>query len=329
VGFGRWFSLAFAPFAVLVAIGPILLAPGGPNKQDLVAVTVTLAMAVILGESMALVGARLRGFQRALIRSEQRTSEALEREREISQRLIVLDDMKNTFLQAVSHELRTPLTAILGNALTLEQSMDTLSEEDARDLARRTAANARKLERLLNDLLDLDRLERGIVLADLRSTDVADLARQAVMECAPLAAGRIRFESESVFLDLDAAKVERIVENLVMNALKYTPAGTPIQVRVLSRDGGALIVVEDEGPGVPDRMKKSVFEPFRRGSQGPNTPGTGIGLTLVARFAELHGGRAWIEDRPGGGASFRVSLPGADSDITDRPERETVPAEGR
>ena len=149
------------------------------------------------------------------------------------------------------------------------------------------------------------------------------------MECAPLSAGRVRFESEPVFLDLDATKVERIVENLVMNALKYTPVGTAIQVRVLARDGGALIVVEDEGPGVPDQMKKSVFEPFRRGSQGPNTPGTGIGLTLVARFAELHGGRAWVEDRPGGGASFRVSLPGADTDGADRLRPDTVLAEGR
>ena len=110
--------------------------------------------------------------------------------------------------------------------------------------------------------------------------------------------------------DIDAPKVERIVENLVVNAVRHTPAGSAIRVRLEVEDGDLLLVVEDDGPGVADEFKEAVFETFNRGANLLSvTPGTGIGLSLVARFAALHGGRAWVEDAPGGGASFRVRLP--------------------
>ncbi len=115
--------------------------------------------------------------EQALRRSERKYSEAFRREREAAQRLRALDDMKNTFLEAVSHDLRTPLTSILGSALTLEQTELALPQEDALDLVGRIAANARKLERLLSDLLDLDRLQRGIVSPQRRPTDIAELDR--------------------------------------------------------------------------------------------------------------------------------------------------------
>jgi signal transduction histidine kinase len=112
---------------------------------------------------------------------------------------------------------------------------------------------------------------------------------------------------------LDAAKVERIVENLVANAVRHTPEGSSLWVRVQRSDDGVTIVVEDEGPGVPPDLREAVFEPFRQGpaKESVHSPGVGVGLSLVARFAELHGGRAWVEERPGGGASFRVFLPAA------------------
>jgi signal transduction histidine kinase/GAF domain-containing protein len=248
--------------------------------------------------------------EEALRRSEQKYSEAFRREREATQRLRALDDMKNTFLEAVSHDLRTPLTSILGSAVTLEQAGMDMPREDALDLLRRIAANARKLERLLSDLLDLDRLQRGIVSPQRRPTDVGALVTQAVRESELLGDREVSLEADPVVVNVDASKVERIVENLLANAARHTPARTPLWIRV-SRDGrGVLMVVEDAGPGVPDDMKEAVFEPFRQGGIGPNpSPGVGVGLSLVARFAELHGGSAWVQDRPGGGASFRVRLP--------------------
>ena len=250
--------------------------------------------------------------EQALQQSERKYSEAFRREREASQRLRALDDMKNTFLEAVSHDMRTPLTSILGSALTLEQSKLELPREDALDLLGRIAANARKLERLLSDLLDLDRLQRGIVSPQRRPTDIDDLVRRGVAEIENTGGHQIELDLEPLTVSVDGAKVERILENLVSNAIRHTPPDTRIWVRAHPQDDGVLLVVEDEGPGVPGDLHEAVFEPFRQapGSAAEHSPGVGVGLSLVMRFAELHGGRAWLEDRSGGGASFRVYLPG-------------------
>jgi PAS domain S-box-containing protein len=250
--------------------------------------------------------------EEALRRSEQKYSEAFHREREATHRLRALDEMKNTFLEAVSHDLRTPLTSILGSAVTLEQSGLDIPQDDALDLLHRIAANARKLERLLGDLLDLDRLQRGIITPQRRRTDVGALVRESVREFEQFGGREVRFGSDELMADVDPPKVERIVENLLSNAARHTAPESRIWARVDRRDDGILLVVEDEGDGVPDQLKDAIFEPFRQGP-GPASasPGVGVGLSLVARFAELHGGRAWVEDRPGGGASFKVLLPEA------------------
>lgn len=250
--------------------------------------------------------------EQALRRSERKYSEAFRREREAAQRLRALDEMKNTFLEAVSHDLRTPLTSILGSALTLEQTELDLPREDALDLVSRIAANARKLERLLSDLLDLDRLQRGIVSPQRRPTDLAELVHRSVEGTENPAGRDIQVEVESITASVDAAKVERILENLLSNAIRHTPDGTRIWVRGFGQDGGVMLVVEDEGRGIPRDLHEAVFEPFRQapGSSSGHSPGVGVGLSLVQRFAELHGGRAWLEDREGGGSAFSVFLPG-------------------
>jgi signal transduction histidine kinase len=140
--------------------------------------------------------------------------------------------------------------------------------------------------------------------------DLAALARRTIESLEPLADREIVADLEPVMIAADPAKVERILENLLMNAVRHTTDDRTIWLRIEPEDGGALISVEDDGPGVPEDLKKVIFEPFRQGPiTSPHSPGTGIGLSLVARFAELHGGRAWVEDRVGGGASFRVFIP--------------------
>ncbi len=285
----------------------------GPNGEDLwvrdiVHVATDARGRPVVRGLIVDVTERMRAEQ-ALRRSEQKYSEAFHREREATQRLRALDEMKNTFLEAVSHDLRTPLTSILGSAVTLEQAGLDLPRADALDLLQRIASNARKLERLLSDLLDLDRLQRGIITPQRRRTDVGALVREAVQEFEQLGGREVLFESPPLPADVDPPKVERIVENLLSNASRHTPPDRRIWARVDRVDDGILLTVEDEGDGVPDDLKDAIFEPFRQGP-GPATtsPGVGVGLSLVARFAELHGGRAWVEDRPGGGASFRVLL---------------------
>jgi PAS domain S-box-containing protein len=241
--------------------------------------------------------------------AEEALRESERREREAAERLRALDEMKNTFLAAVSHELRSPLTAILGLALTLEQQPD-LPREERVDLLSRLVGNARKLDRLLTDLLDIDRLQRGIVTPRYRMIDVGALVRRTVEDLDVAADRRLLVQAEPAVAEVDPAKLERIVENLVANAARHTAPDRTIWVAVREEAGGVLLAVEDDGPGVPPELRDAIFEPFRQGpSATPHTPGTGIGLSLVARFAELHGGRAWVEERPGGGASFRVWLP--------------------
>jgi PAS domain S-box-containing protein len=246
------------------------------------------------------------------ITERKETEATLERtlavERDAVRRLRTVDEMKNTFLQAVSHDLRTPLAAILGLAVTLERG-EVAGSDDARQLASRIAANARKLDRIVTDLLDLDRLSRGIVEPKLHPTDVTELVRRVVSDSDLHAEGRASVMGEPLVTNVDAAKTERIVENLLANAARHTPESTRVVVGVLPAEGGVEIRVDDDGPGIPAEMREEMFEPFRQGPDAPDhAPGVGIGLALVARFAELMGGRAWIEESPSGGASFRVYL---------------------
>jgi PAS domain S-box-containing protein len=239
-----------------------------------------------------------------------RLGEALERERAAAEHLRAVDEMKTTFLQAVSHDLRTPLTTVLGIALTLERRAAGLPADDVADLLHRLSGNARKLDGLLADLLDLDRLARGTLSPRRQMVDVGELTRRVVDEVGVAAEHTVLVDAPAARIAVDAPKVERIVENLVVNAARHTAEDTTIWVRVQPHGDGVLLVVEDEGPGVPAHLREQVFQPFRKGRNvADHAPGSGIGLALVARFASLHGGRAWVEDRPGGGASFRVFLP--------------------
>lgn len=243
-------------------------------------------------------------------RAEEQLERALEVERDAASRLRALDEMKNTFLQAVSHDLRTPLAAILGLAVTLERGDVELDIHDTRDMARRIADNARRLDRLVTNLLDLDRLARGIVAPKLHPTDLGALVRRVLAESELLSGSRLHTDLQPAVVDVDASKVERIVENLLANTARHTPSTAQIWVSVQPTEDGALLLVEDDGPGVPTELRTVIFEPFQQGADAPqHSPGVGVGLTLVARFAELHGGRAWVEERTGGGASFRVLLP--------------------
>jgi len=248
--------------------------------------------------------------EEALRQALERERQALERERQAASELRALDEMKNTFLDAVSHELRTPLATVIGIALTLQRAGPSLTEEDTIDLVDRLVANAGKLDRLLADLLDLDRLTKGIVAPQRSPTDLAALVSRVAQEWRQRSGRQVEVVVEPVVAWVDSAKIERVVENLLANAARHTTPDTPVWVKVARRSEGVLLAVEDAGGGVPQELRAILFEPFRQGpGAAAHAPGVGIGLSLVARFAELHGGRAWVQDRPGGGASFQVLLP--------------------
>ena len=238
-------------------------------------------------------------------------------DREEVDRLREIDEMKTAFLSAVSHDLKNPLTAILGFSTTLEARLDRLSADRVLEFLGHITRSARRLEGMLSDLLDMERIERGVLQPNLRPTEMGALLRRTIEEI-ELNGRPVQVSAEEVTANVDPPKVERIVENLVTNALKYTPDGTPIDCSVARSNGGVLIAVDDKGAGVPDDLKEKLFEPFQRApGAARQAKGTGVGLSLVSRFAELHGGKAWVEDRPGGGASFRVLLPDPDENVTE------------
>ena len=217
-----------------------------------------------------------------------------------------LDELRDSILSTVSHELRTPLTAILGFSLTLQERGDELDDRVRSEIGGHLTSQARKLDQLLSDLLDLDRLRLGHMPPTFSETDLGRLVRQVA---AGFDADRpVEVRAEPVVAEVDGPKIERVVENLISNAVKHTPPGTKIEVWVEPSDGGALIGVDDRGGGVAADEREAIFEAFTRGSLAA-TAGTGIGLALVAQFTALHGGRAWVEEGCNGGASFRVFLP--------------------
>ena len=228
-------------------------------------------------------------------------------ERRENLRLAAADEAKTIALQAVSHDIRTPLAAILGLAVTLEGRAYEMNADEVRDLSSRIVQNSRRLDRIVTDLLDLDRLQRGGLVPRLEALDLGALVRDLVTRADVVTERRLQLDTSPVHVRADPTMVERIVENLLTNAMKHTPGDARIWVRVERSDAGALITVEDDGPGVPPQLRDRIFEPFAQGPM-PGQGGAGIGLALVTRFAELHDGRAWVQERPGGGASFRVLL---------------------
>jgi signal transduction histidine kinase len=198
---------------------------------------------------------------------------------------------------------------VLGFAVTLRERRDTLSEETASQLIHHIAVEGERLKALLGDLLDIDRHRRGLVVPNRKQADVTAIIRR-VAERHESRGHEIQIAAEPLVAAVDPVLVERIVENLLANAVKHTPSGTHVSVSVRSDGDDVLIVVDDGGPGVPPPLRRSIFDIFDRGGKDPSaTAGMGIGLSIVAQFAAVHGGRAWVEEAPAGGASFRVLLP--------------------
>lgn len=293
-----WTSLYMTPFALLAYILPIYHLPGSV-ASGVGSAAITIPVCILVGEGLA------RGMRRV-----SRTEEDLLREQASAERLRQLDELKTTFLRGVSHDLRGPLAAIQGMAHLIAQEDDDAPAVDRKELAERIVMRTDRLENLLDDLLDIDRLEHGIVEPDRRPVEVSTLTRRVTEMCEPLSGRDVRLYAPSVWMSVDGPKVERILDNLLVNAARHTPRDATVWVNALPGGEGLLLSVEDSGPGIPAGLRSRIFDLFSAGATVDGATGLGIGLFLVSRFAEIHGGRAWVEDRPGGGASFKVLVPG-------------------
>jgi PAS domain S-box-containing protein len=241
-------------------------------------------------------------------REEASLAEALTMEREAARRLRRVDDLRRLFLQAVSHELRTPLTAVLGFSTTLRRHAPRLDPAQVVDVSDRIVGQATKMERLLDDLLDVERLSRGVIILERRPVDVGELVEAVAVEHGD---HDVEVAAEPAPAEVDPGKLERIVVNLLTNARRHGGPEARIRLTVAPDAEVVRVQVDDDGPGLPPELRDEVFEAFAQGPRSADqaAPGTGIGLALVAEFARLHGGRAFAEDSDLGGARFVVELP--------------------
>jgi two-component system, OmpR family, sensor histidine kinase KdpD len=217
------------------------------------------------------------------------------------------DALKTALLRAVSHDLRSPLTAILASADALASPSLSLAPEDRQALAQTIQSETARLDRVVGQLLDLSRLEAGAVEPHRELWHVDELVGQALAGLGAEAA-RVRLEvgSETPPVEVDAAQVERVLANLIDNALHYSPAGSGVVVRAEPGATELRLHVVDSGPGLPAEEREALFQPFRRGTAGQR--GSGLGLSIARGFAEANGGRVWAQDDPGGG-HLVLSLP--------------------
>lgn len=219
-----------------------------------------------------------------------------------------LDRAKDGFLTAASHAVRTPLQAIEGAARLLADRAPDLSPDQLARLSEGMATSARRLSGLMQDVLDLDRLVRGLGEARRRPVNLPELVDEVLTHHDP-GDRTIEVEVATGEVLVDPAQVGRIVDHLVHNALRHSPPDGVVTVQAHHEDEDVHLAVLDQGPGVPGPLRLRVFEPLFRVDHDDADPGAGVGLALVRRFAELHGGRAWVEDAPGGGAAVHVVLP--------------------
>lgn len=235
--------------------------------------------------------------------------------RDVTQRREV-ERMKKEFVSVVSHELRTPLTAIRGSLGLL--AGDRLGElaPPARRMIRIALDSSERLGRLVNDILDIDRMESGSMPMDFRDHPVAELIETAVTQLRPVAAESgvgLRIQQADGRVNADADRVVQTLVNLIANAIKFSPPGGVVQIGAAPDQESEMITftVADQGRGIPDDKLEQIFERFEQvdSSDGREMGGSGLGLSISRSIIERHGGRIWAESPPGRGAVFHFTLP--------------------
>ena len=230
---------------------------------------------------------------------------ALQRQQEETELLRAAESFRQSLLLSAAHDLRSPVTLILGFASMLENRSD-LSEDQQSTAVAGLTRGAKRLVAVVSNVLDVERLEAGVIAAQRRPVVLDEFGRSC-LQLVEVGDHPVELVADTKVATFDPGLAHRIVDNLLSNAARHAPAGTVIRFSLHAVPDGTLIGVDDEGPGVPDDLKEAIFERFERGPE-PGKGGLGVGLYVVHRFAELQGGRAWVEDRPGGGAAFRVLL---------------------
>jgi two-component system, OmpR family, sensor histidine kinase KdpD len=220
--------------------------------------------------------------------------------------------LSETLLSSVSHDLRTPLAVITGAGSSLLATDVALDEGTRRELIETIVEECQRLNRLVGNLLEMTRLESGALRVRREWHSLEEVVGAALTRLKDRLAGRevsVRLPDDLPLVPLDDVLMEQVLFNLVENALKYTPAGTPLDIEARAGKGRVIVDVADRGPGLPPGEENSIFEKFHRVRREGEPGGVGLGLTICRGIVQAHGGTIVAMNRPGGGALFRIELP--------------------
>jgi signal transduction histidine kinase len=223
---------------------------------------------------------------------------------------------RDTFFSVASHELKNPLTSLLGNAQLLQRRLpreSTLSERNQRVLAT-IVEQALRLNRMIAEMLDIGRITSGQLTITHTRLDVTALAKRVAEEIQPTLTQHTliyRGPGTALTIDGDALRLEQVLQNLLQNAIKYSPAGGPVTLQVRRQGDLVCLAVSDQGVGIPQHALQRVFQRFYRAPEGAASgiEGLGIGLYVVKEIVTLHGGTVAVESTEGVGSTFTICLP--------------------
>jgi K+-sensing histidine kinase KdpD len=221
------------------------------------------------------------------------------------------EQLRNALLSSVSHDLRTPLAVVTGATSALLDERAPKDEASRHVLLETVHREALRLNRLVRNLLDMTRLEGGALKVRRELQPLEEVIGAALHRVEDRLRGRevgTSIPDDLPLVAFDPVLIEQVLINLLENATKYTPAGSPIDVSAVAHDGNVQTEVADRGPGVATADVERVFEKFYRAHESEGG-GVGLGLTICRGIISAHGGRIWVAERPGGGASFRFTLP--------------------
>ncbi len=293
--------------SVAVGLGVLLgVEAGGPFFPDLSLVLIVIVLAV-------LVAVRQYAAQRELVRTQAA--------------LRAGEQAKDEFLSTVGHELRTPLTSIRGSLGLLQGGVLGALPVDAAGMVDVAVLNADRLTRLIDDILDIERMAAGRLAlepAAVEARRLVDDAIQVVQSTADAAGVTLRSEVPRGLVGADPDRIVQVLVNLLGNAVKFSPRGSAVTVLVAFGRDAVLFTVRDAGRGIPEDRLESIFERFRQvdASDAREKGGVGLGLPIARGIVEQHGGRIWAESRPGAGSALRFTLPAA----ADRPSLRAQPS---
>ncbi len=244
------------------------------------------------------------------------SADGLQKKQQQTQMQMETEKLRSSLLSSVSHDLRTPLAAITGSTSSLLDNGDSLPAATRKDLLENIHDEAERLERLVNNLLEMTKLESGAVQLKKELHIPGEIIGSAIARVEERLGKRsltTQISPDLPLVPMDALLIEQVLVNLLDNALKYTPDGAPIGISVEAKDGQLVVEVADRGPGIPEEDLPRLFEKFYRGPQRETKSGAGLGLSICKGIIEIHGGAITAENGPGGGALFRFTIPFQDS----------------